>query len=365
MVENMLEYKCPSCGGALEFNSALQKMKCLYCDNEFDLETLKALDEAAKITSGEDQMNWNIEKGTEFSSDEAGALNTYICKSCGGEIITDETTGATSCPFCGNPVVVADKFAGGLKPDFIIPFKLSKEDAKNSLKKHFEGKRLLPKVFKTENHIDEIKGVYVPFWMFDADVNGTVTYDATTVDHWHDSNYDYTRTNHFEVFRQGNVSFTNIPVDASTKMADDLMQSIEPFNFNEAVDFQTAYFAGYLADKYDVSVEESLPKINSRVKTSTEDSFRSTINNIYTSVTPKASFVNVQNGSSKYALLPVWILNTTWNGEKFTFAMNGQTGKFVGNLPMDKGLRTKYLLGTFLGAGAVGALTSLLIQLLF
>lgn len=365
MVDNMLEYKCPNCGGALEFNSAIQKMKCLYCDNEFDVETLKAMDEASQITSSDDQMNWNVSGGDTFSSEEADSLNAYVCKSCGGEIIAEETTGATSCPFCGNPVVVSNKFAGDLRPNYIIPFKFSKEDAKNSLKKHLEGKRLLPKVFKSENHIDEIKGIYVPFWMFDADVNGTVTYDATTVDHWSDSQYDYTRTNHFEILRQGNVSFTNIPVDASTKMADDLMQSIEPFNFNEAVDFQTAYFAGYLADKYDVSVEESLPKINSRVKTSTEDSFRSTINNLYASVTTKASFVNVQNGSYKYALLPVWILNTSWKGEKYVFAMNGQTGKFVGNLPMDKSLRNKYLLGTFFAAGAAGALISLLIQLLF
>lgn len=365
MTENMLEYKCPSCGGALEFDSKTQKMKCPYCDSEYDVETLKAIDEAAKITSTDDEMNWNTETGKEFTDEEVSSLNVYVCKSCGGEIVVNEETGATSCPFCGNPVVLAEKFSGMLKPDFVIPFKVSKNDAKEALKKHLTGKKLLPKVFKSENHIDEIKGIYVPFWMFDADVNGSVTYEATTVDHWSDSQYDYTRTNHFEVFRQGGVSFTNIPVDASTKMPDDLMQSIEPFNLNDAVDFQTAYFAGYLADKYDVSVEESLPKINERVKTSTENSFKNTIDAFYATVTPKNSYINVHNGQSKYALLPVWILNTSWKGEKYTFAMNGQTGKFVGDLPMDKSLRNKYLLGTFLGAGAVGALISLLIQFLF
>ena len=365
MTDNMLEYKCPNCGGALEFNSATQKMKCPFCDSEFDVETLKAIDEAAKITSSEDEMNWKTDTGEEFTSQEAENLQTYVCNSCGGEIVVANETGATSCPFCDNPVVLAQKFTGMLKPDCIIPFKFSKNDAKESLKKHLLGKRLLPKVFKEENHIDEIKGIYVPFWMFDADVNGSVTYEATTVDHWSDSQYEYTRTNHYEIFRQGAVSFTNIPVDASTKMPDDLMQSIEPFNINEAVDFQTAYFAGYLADKYDVSVEDSLPKINSRVKTSTEDSFRSTIDGLYSTVTPKASYINVHNGSSKYALLPVWILNTSWNGNKYIFAMNGQTGKFVGDLPMDKGLRLKYLLGTFFAAGAAGALISLLFQYLF
>lgn len=143
------------------------------------------------------------------------------------------------------------------------------------------------------------------------------------------------------------------------------MDSLEPFDFSQAVDFQTAYFAGYLADKYDVTIEQSIPRINARVKQSTEDTFRQTITEPYNTVMPKNSFVNLQNGYAKYALLPVWILNTTWNGQKYTFAMNGQTGKFVGDLPMDKGLYTKYWILSFLGSAVLGTGIGFLADLLF
>lgn len=354
-MSELLEYKCPNCGGALEFDSSSQKMVCPFCDSEFEVEALKSLDEATNITATEDKMDsWSTAINNTWQEGEADNLASYICNSCGGEIIGDSTTGATSCPFCGNPVVISGKFAGELKPDLIIPFKLDKNAAKEALANHLSGKKLLPKVFKQENHIDEIKGVYVPFWMFDADVDGAVSYEATKVRHWSTKNYDYTETSHFDVFRAGSLAFNNIPVDASSKMADDLMDSIEPFDFSEAVDFQTAYFAGYLADKYDVTVEENIPRINVRVKGSTEDCFRTTIDGSYNTINTKNSYIDLKQGNAKYALLPVWILNTTWKGEKYIFAMNGQTGKFVGNLPMDKRLYRKYFGLSFLVSAIIG-----------
>lgn len=354
-MSELIEYKCPNCGGALEFDSSSQKMNCPYCNSSFDVETSKELDEISSITEAEDKMDgWNTAVDNKWEQGEADGMCTYVCNSCGGEIIGDEVAGAMACPYCGNPVVVKEKFAGDLKPDLIIPFKLDKEAAKTALSNHLNGKKLLPKIFKQQNHIDEIKGIYVPFWMFDADVNGTVRYDATTVRHWSDSKYDYTETKHFDVLREGSVAFDNIPVDASSKMPDDLMDSLEPFDFSEAVDFQTAYFAGYLADKYDVTVEENIPRINVRVKGSTEDCFRTTIDYPYTTVNTKASYIDLKQGSAKYALLPVWLLNTTWKGEKYTFAMNGQTGKFVGNLPMDKRLYRKYFGISFVVSSIIG-----------
>ena len=197
------------------------------------------------------------------------------------------------------------------------------------------GKRLLPKIFKDQNHIDEIKGVYVPFWLFDTDVDAKVRYKATKVRTWSDSNYNYTKTSYFMVHRGGSIGFEDVPVDGSTKMADDLMESIEPFNCAEAVDFQTAYLAGYLADKYDVTAEESIDRANERVKKSTEQAFAETVIG-YETVTAENTSVQFHGGKARYALYPVWLLNTTWNGNRYTFAMNGQTGKFVGDLPVDK-----------------------------
>lgn len=161
---------------------------------------------------------------------------------------------------------------------------------------------------------------------------------------WSDSNYDYTETSHFLVRRGGSVGFEHVPVDGSSKMPDDLMESIEPYDFSDAVNFQTAYLAGYLADKYDVDAQQSIERANARVKKSTEDAFAATVQG-YDTVTTEHSSIQLHGGKAKYALYPVWLLNTTWNGNKYTFAMNGQTGKFVGDLPVDQAAARKWTLG--------------------
>lgn len=348
-MQALQEYKCPCCGGALAFDSSIQKMKCPFCDTEFEMEALEGYDEVLKEDRA-DSMEWETTAGGEWENGEADALRTHICKSCGGEIVGDANTAATTCPFCGNRVVMMGNFSGALKPDLIIPFKLDKNAAKDGLMRHLSGKRLLPRVFKSQNHIDEIKGVYVPFWLFDTDADAQMRYSATKVRTWSDEDYDYKETSHFAVSRGGNISFENVPVDGSSKMADDLMESIEPYNMADAVDFRTAYLAGYLADKYDVGAEESVEHANERVKKSTESAFAATVKD-YDTVETENSSIQLKNGKAKYALYPVWLLNTTWNGNQYTFAMNGQTGKFVGNLPIDKAAAAKWFFGL---AGGIG-----------
>ena len=143
-------------------------------------------------------------------------------------------------------------------------------------------------------------------------------------------------------------------------MADDLMESIEPYDFKDAVDFNTAYLSGYLADKYDEDAEFCIPRANERVKRSTEEAFADTAIG-YTSLIPDYSSVRLQQGKTRYALYPVWLLNTKWNGKQYTFAMNGQTGKLVGDLPMDKAAYNKWFAGIAAVVGtAVFALSYLL-----
>ena len=352
------QYKCPCCDGAIEFNSTVQKMKCPYCDSEFEIETLLAYDTELNSQHPEN-MTWDAAPGNQWQEEEESKLRIYCCSTCGGEIVANETTGATECPFCGNPVVMTGQFSGNLKPDLVIPFKYDKKAAVAALQNHYKGKVLLPKVFKDQNHIREVKGLYVPVWLFDTDADAHVRYKTTRVHCWSDGNYDYTETSHYLVVRAGGIGFENVPVDGSSKMDDALMESIEPYDLTGAVDFQTAYLSGYLADKYDVNSETSIERANERIRQSTEDAFASTVVG-YTSVVPMNSNINLHNGQVRYALYPVWILNTVWNGEKFTFAMNGQTGKMAGNLPMDKGAFWKWLLGiTGAVSAAVFALTYL------
>ena len=356
---DLIEYKCPSCGAQIEFDSVSQQMKCPYCLSEFDLETLKAYDEQLKADVGESEMNWESEAGSDWEQGEADGLRIYKCQSCGGEVVSDETTAASKCPYCDNPVIMTGQFSGDLKPDLVIPFKLNKEAAKAALAKHMEGKPLLPKVFKSQNHIDEIKGVYVPVWLFDADVDADICYRGKKIKRWSDQNFQYVETSIFSIRRQGGISFSNVPVDGSKKMDDTLMESLEPYDFKQAVPFQTAFLSGYLADRYDVDADASIERANERIRQSTINEFRKTVQG-YDAVETEQDCIRLKNGQTKYALYPVWLLNTSWNGQKYTFAMNGQSGKFVGDLPSDKGKAW----GIFFAVTAAVTVVSYLIGLL-
>lgn len=336
------EYKCPRCGGSIEFDASSQKLKCPYCGTEFDVKTIQEYNEKLHDDKADD-MKWEMPKDNEYSEEEGQNLHAYVCRSCGGEIIADENTAAASCPFCGSPVVITGNVSGSLKPDLIIPFKLKKKKAKESLEEYLTRYKFLPETFKDQKHIREVKGVYVPFWLFQSSAVAQISYRAEKVRVYSDSKYIYTENRYYLVHRGGDISFDNVPVDGSSQMPDDLMESVEPFDMSAAVDFQSAYLAGYLASRYDVSAEDSVERANERIRQSADDAFKDTVKG-YISVLPESTNIQLHNGKTKYALYPVWILNTEWNGENYIFAMNGQTGKFVGNLPVDKAAAAKWII---------------------
>ena len=346
MASEITNHKCPACTGPLHFVGASGMLECDYCGSKFsidEIEKIYAEEEAKAAENGikndekkEKEKSESEAMGTEWSEDEAKGMKTYSCPSCGAELICDATTAATSCPYCGNPTVIPGQFTGGLKPDFVIPFKLSKEQAVAALENYYKGKVFLPKAFKDHNHIEEIKGVYVPFWLCDCEMEGTSRYIGSNVRCWRQGDYDITETTYFKVMREGNLGFEMIPVDASTKMPDAHMDAIEPFDYRELKKFSTAYLPGFLADKYDVSQKDSLARISERARNSIKTEMRNTVRGYSMVMTENENF-KFENKGIKYALLPVWMLSTKYKGENFLFAMNGQTGKLIGDLPVDKG----------------------------
>lgn len=346
-----LEYKCPCCTGALTFDSQTQQLKCEYCDNVFSIEQLAEYDDMLKEDGKEEEpIQWK-----EYEGEETDGFTEFICPSCGAAIMGDSTTAATFCAYCGNPVALSDRMAGMLRPDYIIPFKHDKKAAEAALQKFYKGKILLPKLFRTENNIKKITGMYVPFWLFSGDAQGKATYDATKVNSWRSGNYRYTKTSHYMVRREGSLTFQRVPVDGSQKMDDAMMDSLEPYDYSQLTDFQSAYLAGYLADRYDMDSKACHPRAEERVRFTTFAELQKSVAG-YANVTRRNGSVSVSNSEIKYAMLPVWILNTQYKGETYTFAMNGQTGKMVGKLPID---RKKYWLlwaGIFAASMLLGQL---------
>ncbi len=361
-MDNVWEYKCPACGGKIEFDSSSGQLKCPFCDSEFEIETIQQFNEDINAEKADD-FHWEEYENKGWQEEEQNNIRNYICPSCGGEILCTNTTAATHCPYCGNPAIIPKQFSGLYKPDFVIPFQLDKEAAKTALTNHYKGKLLLPKLFKQENHINSVTGMYVPFWLYDCSAGAHMRFKGTKLHYWSDRNYNYTRTDYYSIIREGNASFTRVPADGSKSMDNTLMDSVEPFDYNGLKEFQAAYMSGFLADKYDEDAEVCKPRINERVKNSIEKLLRDTASG-YTSCTAEHSSVSLSGGNVNYALLPIWMLNTKYKDKLYTFVMNGQTGKFIGNLPIDWGRFTIWLLSLFFGISLLGTLGLFLYDLL-
>lgn len=344
------EFKCPNCGGPVAFDVDSQKMHCDFCDIDFNINEEHSHEHHDHSQVEETKTEGGVfqQEKSYYTEDETEGLRVYSCESCGGEIIGDESMAATSCPFCTNNVVIPSQFEGDLRPDYIIPFKLDKEDAKDALMKFYGGRRLLPKVFRDENKIEEIKGLYVPFWLFTGRSSADMSFQGTKVNMYSDGNYRYTETSIFDVQRGGTIDFKYVPVDGSSKIDDILMESIEPFHFEEAVDFNTYYLPGFLADRYDVKSDVLIDIAEDRIKNSTIQAFENSVSG-YSSLRQTGGDYNLGRVQVNYALAPVWFLTTKWNNQLYRFVMNGQTGAFVGDdMPIDNSLKTRAFLKVFL-----------------
>lgn len=360
MPTQVTNYQCPACTGPLHYSAKSGKLACDYCGSSFDVAEIEALyarkeaeaaaakqaadakaeaaqaakDEAAEAAAA--SGGWDTSDLSRDWGAEADGLRVYSCPSCGAELICDQSTAATACPYCGNPAIVPGQFSGALRPDYILPFRLSKDDAVQALRAHYKGKPFLPRSFTSANHIEQIQGVYVPFWLFDGGAEGAASYRASNTNVFETGDYEITETRHYHVVRAGSLAFEKIPVDASSKMPDDHMDSIEPFDYAQLRPFSTAYLPGYLADKYDVTIDDSRDRTDTRCRETLAQALRDTVTGYGACVTERED-IALRRGKVHYALLPVWMLSTKWHGQDFLFAMNGQTGKLVGDLPTDRG----------------------------
>ena len=351
MAENTVSYKCPNCSGPLVFKPGNDTVTCEYCDTELDVETVKKLYEreqerAAKAAEAE-EAKWHTERvGSEWEAGETDNFRKFTCSSCGAEIVSDENTMATECCYCGNPTMMPERFDGMLRPDYIIPFKKTKADAVAALNEFYKGKILLPSEFTANNRVEKIQPMYVPFWLFDSSVSARASFKAEEDNVITTSDEIITHTSVYDVERGGTMRFERIPVDGSKKMDDNYTESIEPFDYSELVEFNAGYFAGYLADKYDVSADEAVPNADTRVENTAVGVLECTVEG-YDRVYCKEHTIIKDEGKVSYAMAPVWILTTRYKDKPYTFMMNGQTGKFVGELPYSN---TKALLAAVIPA---------------
>ncbi len=362
MAEQIKNYVCPSCGASLSYSPGKENLHCDYCDGDFAIENLDALDEADKAAGAPSKYDWDKYTPRSFEVDEIGGIYGYNCSSCSAEIVGDEASGASVCPYCGSANIIKKAFEGTYKPDYVIPFGFDKKTAFELFEKECEKLPFLPDEFRDNKIVEKTVGLYIPYWIFDCDAHSDMTLRAQRTHFWSDSNYNYTKTDHFRLFRNGSLSFAGIPHDASAKTDDTYTEALEPFDISGAMDFDTAYLSGYFADKFDVVPDEVRPRMTRRVKNTIESYILSTAAG-YTGVLPEKSSLRLDNTKTRYALLPVYMIHIEYGGEKFRYAVNGQTGKIVGKFPICKKKRTRFFVLSALASAAVIALVMTILGL--
>ena len=319
--------KCPACGASIDFNPKASKWKCKYCFSEFTLEEME------KVTSGSaSQENNKDEKVTKEDVD----YYTYNCQSCGAEIIADKETAATFCVYCGNTTILRNKLEGDFKPHYVIPFKTEKEEAMEAFKSLSKGRMFVPRDFTKQENIEKIRGIYIPFWLYDLHIDGHIEGTATKVQTWVAGDIQYTKTDKYDVSRTASMDFIKIPIDGSTRFDNDIMDTIQPYDYKDMVKYNHAYLSGFYAERYDQESKD-LQKIpeDRAVKTVETDMLNSIQGYASKNIREKNFIPKLTN--CEYALLPVWMVNVKYKGKQYLFAMNGQTKEFIGNIPLDKG----------------------------
>lgn len=315
---DVLDHECPSCGANIPFNPITQKWDCKYCGASYNLEDFKKYDNEIK---------------DENKKEEKIEIDEYECPNCGAKVVTDSNTSATSCVYCGSTTIIKNRLQGEFKPSKVIPFSQPKERAVEEFYKFSKKKWFAPKEFCRRENIQKVEGVYIPFWLYNCKSSGKIQADLKRFTTWSSGDYRYTKVDIYDCIREGNMEFIGVPVDGSTKFADDIMDSIEPYDYEKMKVFSPSYLSGFLAEKYDVEMEDAYSRAKSRINNSTIAELKSNISG-FDVVTVRDSNIDIQRNSDEYVLLPVWMLNIMYKNKMYTFAMNGQTGKMVGNVPI-------------------------------
>ncbi len=318
-MNNTLDYKCPNCNTELKFNSKNQCWECEYCKSEFRLQN----------SNQKNEIN-NFE-----STPVVGSIDLYTCPNCGATIITDLNTIITSCVYCKNTKILKNKLEEEFKPNYIIPFKLTKKDATSIFKRFIKGKLLIPQKFKSKKNIDGIFGIYIPLLLCDYEVSGIIETNCNSINNWRSGHYMYTKTDTYLALRSGSMNFENVPVDCSKKIPSEIINFIEPFDYGELKKFDFSYLSGFLTEKYDVINDEAIQNSTANVKQAFINEMKKDIIG-YNNITLTNDSININNTKSFYALVPIWLLNVKYKDEICVFVINGQTGKLTGNIPIDR-----------------------------
>ena len=356
------QFHCPNCSADLKFDPTSQSFTCEYCRSAFsEAEIIEYQRKHMEKEQEYQQNNGQMPPEGDISEDERKArekfneeTKLYSCPSCGAEIMCDENTAAAFCYYCHNPVILKGRVDGMYKPSMVLPFAFNRDEAVDKYKYWAKKKWFIPNDLVSSVQIEKLTGLYVPFWVADSVTSSRLEAIGENKRTWSSGNYRYTETSRYRVIREAQIRYNGVPADGSQKIEDLLMEAIEPFDYSKARPFNMAFLSGFYADKYDVDKEQVLPRIQQRIYANNSSILESTAH--YQTLTGKRQYDRTDTLSWNYMLLPVWFMTFDYTGKLWEYAVNGQTGKVSGELPISKAKLSAFL-------AVIGIIVTLLILL--
>ena len=324
---------CKNCSHALVFDPRTQLLVCSSCGSNFKPEEIES-------TAKEYREDLKAEAASEVYgvTDDKSLMDCYVytCSECGGEIIVNGTEASTTCVYCGNPNVVFSRISKQKRPEFIMPFSISKERAivlaQNAVKKGI----FVPREIKNFS-VDCCRGIYLPYWIVKAKyadavvIKGQVKQGKNSV------------TKYFG--RAGRLEFDNLPLDASRALSDESSSKLEPFNLVNLKPFDEDYLAGFYSNVSDVTYSD----VRGAALLRAQEFFNEeALNDVKTAsskeVIESCPSIKV-DPDMVYAMLPAWFITFNYKGKHNTILVNGDSGKVVCGLPWKKALFFCLLIG--------------------
>lgn len=352
----VLTYKCPNCDGPLTWDAKKEKFVCDYCGSAFTESELAALAPAqaeAKEIEGEEAeafaagpangasaMDFTTADPSQGAQTASGSkpakMRRYNCPSCGAQIVTDDTTAATFCYYCHNPIVLMDKFDGSFNPDYVVPFAIDREKALGIFKDWVKQHKYIPKDFYSDHQIELFSGVYFPYWVYQAKIHGVVEGQGNITTERDFNGMRHVDTEVYRIDKAGDMEIKDLSRIALAKASKVLCESVMPFELDKMKKFSPGYLQGYIAEVRDIDKEQLAPSIREEVDSYALERLKESASEGFNSVELTKAATSVANENYIYALMPVWTLTYKGNdGKMYYFSINGQTGKTVGELPTD------------------------------
>lgn len=326
-------YRCKNCGGNVVYDPAGKMMKCLSC-------------------------------GGNESQEMVPSTTPWTCTNCGSQIPFSQYASASRCKACGTYVIRDDFVAYPYGADKVIPFKVTKHEAEEALIAEFGKKLFLPSTFLSEKTLEQLRGMYVPFWLYDYDTDIAYTATGTKVRSWTTGNTQYTETSYYHVARDLHIDYAGVPVDASIDMPDQIMDWMEPYQYGDIEQHDNKFLSGFEAEIYNFPPDQLQPRALDKINVANREWLRKSTSE-YSTLTQERMNMNNRPTGNQFALLPVWIYDYRYHGEYYRFFVNGQTKKCVGKAPLSlgKAIGLTSLLFASLCAAATGI--SLFLGVLF